>query len=87
MPRLVRLDATGPIKIEPASFPRDEQGNLKPMFICACGLSQNLPFCDGSHKPCKVNEQPGVLYVYDAARKAVVDSKPDHAAGSAQRPG
>lgn len=75
MPRLIRLDATGPIKIEPASFPRDEQGNLKPIWICACGLSQTMPLCDKSHKACAVNEQPGRLYVYDAARKSVVEER------------
>lgn len=75
MPRLIRLEATGPIKIDPASFPRDEQGNLKPIFICACGLSQNLPFCDGTHKACRAAEQPGKLYVYDDARKVVVEER------------
>jgi len=30
MARLLRIAASGPIKIEPAQFPRDEQGNLKP---------------------------------------------------------
>ena len=79
MPRLIRLEALGPIKIEPASFPRDEQGNLKPMFICACGLSQKMPFCDGTHKACRTSEQPGRLYVYDAARTTVVEERADEA--------
>lgn len=77
MPRLIRHDATGPIRIDPANFPRDEQGNLKPIFICACGLSGNLPYCDGSHKSCRATEQPGRLYVYDAARKSVVEERPE----------
>jgi CDGSH-type Zn-finger protein len=77
MPRLIRLEATGPIKIDPASFPRDEQGNLKPMFICACGLSKNMPFCDGTHKACRTNEQPGVLSVYDSSRTSIVETRPD----------
>lgn len=64
MPRLVRLNATGPIKIEPAAFPRDEQGNLKPIWICACGLSASMPYCDKAHKVCK-DEDPGVVYRYD----------------------
>lgn len=77
MPRLVRLSASGPIKIEPAQFPRDEQGNLKPMWICACGLSQNLPFCDGAHKACRAAEQEGTLSVYDSTRTRIVETRPD----------
>lgn len=77
MPRLVRLTATDPIKLEPANFPRDEQGNLKPIFICACGLSQRMPFCDGTHKACRVSEQPGTLYIYDHERKNVVEERVD----------
>ncbi len=68
MPRLVRLDATGPVKIDPANFPRDEQGNLKPIWICACGLSATMPFCDKSHKVCK-DEAAGVVYQYDPTTK------------------
>lgn len=77
MPRLVRLNATGPIKIEPAQFPRDEQGNLKPMWICACGLSQNLPFCDGAHRACRSTEPEGHLCVYDASRTKIVETRPE----------
>jgi CDGSH-type Zn-finger protein len=77
MPRLVRLEATGPIRIDPKDFPRDAEGNLKPMFICACGLTRSLPFCDGTHKACRASEQPGRLYVYDAERKTVIEERPD----------
>lgn len=76
MPRLVRIDATGPIKIEPANFPRDAQGNLKPMFVCACGLTKSKPFCDGSHKACVSREQPGFLYTYDPASGEIIDQRP-----------
>ncbi|MEZ6242839.1 MAG: CDGSH iron-sulfur domain-containing protein [Phycisphaerales bacterium] len=65
MPRLVRHDADGPIKIEV----RD-----KPVFVCACGLSKTFPICDGSHKGC-VNETPGVVSVYDAKRERVIEER------------
>jgi len=69
MPRLIRHDADGPIKIEPQD---------KPIFICACGLSQNMPHCDGSHSYCRKNEQPGRVYVYNNERTEIVkDSAED----------
>ncbi|MFG0275245.1 MAG: CDGSH iron-sulfur domain-containing protein [Phycisphaerales bacterium] len=70
MPRLVRHDATGPIRIDPQD---------KPVFICGCGLTQNFPFCDGAHKACK-SEEAGVLYVYDSERKRIVEERPDEGA-------
>jgi CDGSH-type Zn-finger protein len=71
MARLVRHTATGPIRIDPENFPKD-----KPLFICACGLSQTLPLCDGSHKGCRA-ETDGVLYVYDTERRTVTETRPD----------
>jgi CDGSH-type Zn-finger protein len=67
MARLVRTEATGPIRIDPQD---------KPVFICACGLSQNFPFCDGTHKVCK-SEDSGTLYRYDPATRQVVKTEPD----------
>jgi len=55
MPRIVRHEGTGPIKIEPQE---------KPIFICACGLTRNFPFCDGTHKTCR-DEDEGKLYRYN----------------------
>lgn len=77
MPRLIRLEATTPMKIEPADFPRDEHGNLRKMSLCACGLSQKFPLCDGAHKRLCAEEKPGVLYVYDRARQCVVEERAD----------
>jgi len=74
MARLVRLTATGPYKIEPQDFPQDG----KSIFICSCGLSQKLPYCDGTHKSCR-DEVAGTLYVYDADRKIVDETRPDSA--------
>ena len=67
MARMVRHEATGPYRIDPQE---------KPVFICACGLSKNLPHCDGSHKRCR-DEQEAKLYIYDAARENIVDQRPD----------
>jgi CDGSH-type Zn-finger protein len=67
MPRLVRFEADGPIRIDPQD---------KPVFVCGCGLTQNYPFCDGSHKACK-GEEAGTVYVYDASRTKVVETRPD----------
>lgn len=67
MARMVRHEATNPQKIEPSE---------KPTFICACGLSQNLPLCDGSHSKCR-DEAAETLYIYDASRQSVVDQQSD----------
>ena len=64
MARLVRHEDTGPIEVKPQE---------KSVWICACGLTQNAPFCDGSHKLAKQNDQPGKVCIYDKDRKAVVD--------------
>ncbi|MGA0173607.1 MAG: CDGSH iron-sulfur domain-containing protein [Phycisphaerales bacterium] len=67
MARLIRTEATGPIRIDPQD---------KPVFICACGLSANFPFCDGTHKVCK-SEEAGTLYRYDPETKQVMKTEPD----------
>jgi CDGSH-type Zn-finger protein len=47
------------------------------LSICTCGLSQTFPMCDGAHKKAREHEQPGTLYIYDATRQHVVETRPD----------
>lgn len=70
MPRLVRHDLSGPIKIEPQD---------KPVWVCGCGLSAKFPFCDGAHKAACKAEPPGVLCVYGPDKKTIVETRPDDA--------
>lgn len=57
MARMVKMDGMGPAKVEVG-------GEAK--WVCMCGLSRNKPYCDGSHKQCR-GEEDGKTYVYDAA--------------------
>jgi len=38
--------------------------------ICACGLSKNKPYCDGTHKITR-DEEEGKLFAYDENRNRV----------------
>jgi len=40
------------------------EGTELPLYICACGLSKNKPFCDGSRRKTK-DEIAADTYVYD----------------------
>jgi len=67
MARLVRHDANEPIEIKP------QQDSV---WICACGLTQDLPFCDGSHNK-SADEPAGEVCVYDKSRQKVVGRQKD----------
>ena len=57
MARLVKRTATSPHKLEVGGETR---------WICACGLSNNQPFCDGSHNALRTKEEGLDLCWYDA---------------------
>jgi CDGSH-type Zn-finger protein len=58
MARLVRHDKQGPFVIP--------EGTKLPVGVCACGLSKNKPFCDGSHRATR-DEAENEVYMYDEA--------------------
>jgi CDGSH-type Zn-finger protein len=61
MARLVKHERNFPYEI-----PKDAK---LPVHICACGLSKNKPFCDGSHRATR-DEEADAVYVYDDQGRA-----------------
>ncbi len=55
MARLVICTENKPLKLKV---------NGETIAICQCGLSKKRPYCDGSHRRIK-NEEEGKLYIYD----------------------
>lgn len=55
MPRKVFRKAKEPFEIKPQN---------ESVWICMCGLSNNQPFCDGSHQKVQ-DEEDDKLYEYD----------------------
>ncbi|MFC6786184.1 CDGSH iron-sulfur domain-containing protein [Halobaculum halobium] len=66
--REVTLDATGPIRLDEDDID-DEYGDIA---VCRCGLSDEFPFCDGSHAQ-TAEEESGVLYTYVDGERRVVE--------------
>jgi CDGSH iron-sulfur domain-containing protein 3 len=56
MARMIRHEKNAPYEVP--------EGTELPIYICACGLSKNKPFCDGSHKKTR-DENPTDVYLYD----------------------
>jgi CDGSH-type Zn-finger protein len=63
MARMVKHEQNHPYEVP--------EGTELPLYICACGLSKNKPFCDGSHRKTR-DEAPGEVYVYDDESRAKV---------------
>lgn len=59
MPRIIKIDRKEPYLIELEN---------KKLWICACGLSSNKAYCDGSHKLTKT-EDNDKLYIYDEQKE------------------
>ncbi len=62
MARLIRSERNRPYLIQIGG---------QNVAICACGLSKNKPYCDGTHKITR-EEEEGKLYSYDENRNRIV---------------
>lgn len=71
MSREITHDENGPTPIDEDDL--EEQGGTA--YICQCGLSDNPPYCDGSHTV-TAEEEEGTVYKYenddsDGARREI----------------
>ncbi len=78
--RMVNHERTSPYKMKVRDLPGAERldPNSKlldlPLEFCACGLSQNKPFCDDSHRITK-DEDPSQIYIYSESKERIKSGK------------
>lgn len=65
MARLVKKENKGPLEIKVGT---------KSIRICMCGLGNNQPFCDESHKK-TADEEDDKIYAYERVRNNRIEVK------------
>ena len=60
------------VKVGGEKSENDAPRRVDSVWICMCGISKNMPFCDGSHKKTH-DEEEGKVYKYnkDGTRETV----------------
>ncbi|ESS04318.1 MAG: iron-binding zinc finger CDGSH type [uncultured archaeon A07HR67] len=69
MAREVTHEANGPVPVDEDDL--ESQGGTA--YICQCGLSDNKPYCDGSHNQ-TTDEEPDTRYKYDGDSRNVIEN-------------
>ncbi len=83
MSRYIRHDRNHPFVVKLGSVPgfsnltNDEKLKNFELHMCACGLSKNKPFCDGSHMKVQ-NEKQEMYYAYKENNEQVEGVKLEH---------
>ncbi len=65
MARLVKKTANGPLKVGDKN-------------ICMCGLSENQPFCDTSHKKTLKEDDDKLYWYVDGKAEEIVTESDEH---------